>query len=66
MEVLIQFPSRVKFGELRVVWAKDVSEDAIAKALKRLRDKLPRKDWYFEISEANYEIIWVKKGHFVP
>lgn len=58
--------TRLTFDELREAWTKNVSEHAIAKALKRLREKLPRKDWYFEISEASYEVIWIKQGQFVP
>ena len=66
LNVMMQHKQRMTFDELRKAWEKDVQEDAIIKALKRLRKKLPRSQWYFEISEANWEVVWHKKGHTVP
>ncbi len=57
---------RAAFSELREAWASDVQEETIIRTLKRLRKKLPRSQWDFEISEANWEIVWHKKGQAVP
>jgi len=66
LSVMIKHRKRVSFNELRDAWTDDVQDDTISRTLKRLRKKLPRSQWDFEISESNYEIIWHKKGQAVP
>lgn len=63
---MMRHPQRASFKELREAWDKDVQEDAIIQALKRLRKRLPRAQWGFEISKSNWEIVWVKKGQNIP
>lgn len=55
------------FDDLSDAWSKEVVDSTVSKALKRLRDKLPRSQWYFMISEAKREVVWKKKkGQTVP
>jgi len=66
LDEMIRHETRATFDELRAAWDDDVSESTIVKTLKRLRDKLPRSQWQFQISQANWEIIWHRKGQAVP
>lgn len=66
LDVMLRHERRATFNELREAWPSDVTEETIAKTLKRLRNALPRSQWYFEISMANWEIVWHKKGQAVP
>jgi hypothetical protein len=67
-ELLFKARKQITFDDLFDAWDGDPQDDEnVTRNLKRLRKKLPRLQWDFQISEAKRLVTWFKKkGQNVP
>ena len=55
MTKLLSVRNRISFSDIQ----ESVSNDAIEKTLKRIRKKLDKTQWWFEISRARLDVCWI-------